>query len=116
MKEFIAAVIVAGLLGFGLGKITSESTEPVSVTSFTSQADGQAKTYSSVLDKVTYEQLIEDGKASPCSCSKVPTGENLRCEHEEFYCDENAAEECEKRHKGYECKAAMAPIVSRRRD
>ncbi len=116
MKEGIAALIVAGLLGFGLGKITSVATQPVSITSFAAQTDGQAKIYAARLDKVTYEQLVENGKAAPCFCSKVPTGESLRCEHEEFYCDKNAAEECERRHKGYECKVATAPIVSRFRD
>ena len=112
MRRTVLVAILAGVLGFGVGKMTSPSLDDVVVESWPVQTQTEnTKTYKALLDSETYTKLIEDGKASPCFCTHRVTGDEKQCEHEEFSCNDTAVEQCMQRFEGYVCRPGLAPVL-----
>lgn len=116
MRRTVLVAILAGVLGFGVGKMTSPSLDDVVVESWPVHTQTEnTKIYKALLDSETYSKLNEDGKAAPCFCTHRVTGDEKMCEHEEFSCNETAAEECERRLKDFDCQVLGSPVLRKTR-
>ena len=115
MGKRFAVIVVAAFLGFGVGKLTSPSLEPISITTQYMQGEKkETKHYVAMIDKATKDHLIDDGKAASCTCEHPKNGDNKPCEHEELWCNEEAVLECNNRFKEYVCRSRLAaPTVNR---
>lgn len=115
MGKRFAVILVAAFLGFGVGKLTSPSFDPVSIT--TQSLEGEKKVtkhYVAMIDQATNDHLIDDGKAAPCICEHPISRDNKPCEHEELWCNKEAVQECNNRFKEYVCRSRLtAPTVNR---
>lgn len=107
MKKFIHGVALGIAIGAGAMWAGSSSNEQVDIYTIPVVHAEQRSPIVTSIGASGFENLMEQGKAAPCHCVHTRTGLSEWCEHENLYCDEDAAAKCQDRHKNYRCESGI---------
>lgn len=107
VKKFLLGLVLGGVIGFG-GANLADNYNDVVIEPIQTVFEEQGPRFQVSVNSDQLEALIQDGRAAPCYCRHVEYGAELWCGHDNLYCDEMAAEQCEKDNQGYRCAAGLS--------
>ncbi|UTW44713.1 hypothetical protein KFE80_09940 [bacterium SCSIO 12696] len=106
MKKFIYGLVLGVALGVG-GANLSDDKKDIAIEPARIEIVEKSPSYRASLGSKTLESMLEDGKAAPCFCQHEVPELDRWCEHENLYCDEDAAELCQQRYTEHICRPGI---------